>query len=302
MRVTICSLNFSPQHVAHLVALVDLYRSANCEVRLYVDAAYIEWSDRFETLAVGQEIEAYKDVDLLLVYNIGVRHLSLLRHARAAGTKTAYVLHEPFPGLNGLFKEGRSFSRMLGASLLNALLIRETDVVLLPSEFAKHTYEKYSLFLNHNYYVFPLVFRDEYDSSNTFKRKYFSFIGGFTDPHGRKQFLEFVRFASAVDASLVFQITTSTNLDTYLRQDWMADLVSKERIIVRHGTYLTSEEINRSYRESICVWALYNKATQSGMVVNAMMQGTPVITRNVGSMTDEVSHGVNGIVLSLIHI
>lgn len=298
MNITICSLNFSPQHVAHLAALVELFFAVDCKVALYLDAAYTEWSDYCGAAIVSDESGAYgEDVDLLLVYNIGAKHLGLMRRASTANTRTAYVLHEPYPGFLSLLSEGHSLPRMVGASMLNAFLVKTADTVLLPSRFAKSKYEAHMAFLNQCYSVLPLVFRDEYVGTCAVDRQYFSFIGGFTDPHNREQFLEFVKYASYADESVRFLIATSTNLSDYLRRDWLAALIDEKRVVVRHGKFLTTEEINMCYRESICVWAVYNKATQSGVVVNAMMQATPVIARDVGSMTDEVEDGVTGVLL-----
>jgi glycosyltransferase involved in cell wall biosynthesis len=63
---------------------------------------------------------------------------------------------------------------------------------------------------------------------------------------------------------------------------------------VQHGRGLSNDEINLHYLDCFCVWAVYRRSTQSGVMANAFMAGSPVIATRVGSFPEYVVPGVNG--------
>ena len=67
-----------------------------------------------------------------------------------------------------------------------------------------------------------------------------------------------------------------------------------DRIEIRCGRPLGNDEINRCYLESFCVWNIYRRSTQSGVLPKAFMFGTPVIASRVGAFPEWVEEGVNG--------
>ncbi len=82
----------------------------------------------------------------------------------------------------------------------------------------------------------------------------------------------------------------------------LPDFVSKDRVVgdhmhqieIRCGKPLSNEEMNRCYAESYCVWNLYRRSTQSGVLPKALMFGAPVIASEVGAFPEFVEEGVTG--------
>lgn len=77
-------------------------------------------------------------------------------------------------------------------------------------------------------------------------------------------------------------IATKTNIDVYLRSPLLAQAMMDGRLTVQSGRTMSSQEINTFYRRSICVWNVYNRSIQSGVLPNALMQGTPLIVNQNG--------------------
>jgi len=82
-------------------------------------------------------------------------------------------------------------------------------------------------------------------------------------------------------------------LPRYVLRDPM---ISRHRARVETccGRPLQTEEINRCYSESLCVWNVYRRSTQSGVLPKALMFGTPVLISQTGSFAEFVEDGVHG--------
>lgn len=194
-----------------------------------------------------------------------------------------YVLHEPRDSVKALMAEGRDIVKTIGANLVNSLICRRVTKVLLASETGKANYQRYMRRCNSNYAVFPLMFLDEYEADKEYSRLYFSFIGGFTDVHACGKFLDFMEYALSETDDVKFLIATKTDVSAYLKNDILQESIKNGRLVVQAGRPMTTNEINGFYRQSICVWNAYNRSTQSGVLPNALLQGTPVIVNTNGA-------------------
>ena len=120
------------------------------------------------------------------------------------------------------------------------------------------------------------------------ERKYFSFIGGFTKLRGCYQFLDLIKYSISEDNGVRFLIATRSSIDSQIEDPVIKQAISDGRLSVYSGKPMTSKEINYHYRESICAWNAYITSTQSGVLANALMQGTPVIVTDRGDSADIV--------------
>ena len=295
MKIVVVSVNCKPTHVAHIKAFYKLFDTLGHNVVLYLNPEYQKWMDlsTYNWISSKEELNEYSP-DLCLIYNIGIENLIIQTISKRCGSKLVYTLHEPFPGWRAMIKEGASMPRAIAAYFLNALITIRSDLVMLPSLKAEENYKRYSKVLNDNSVYFPLIFTDEYNGNIKYSREFFSFIGTFSDPHGREEFLNFVRYAAEEDDQIKFLISTSTDISRWLDDSVLKHLASEGRLEIHHGRFMSTNEINASYRRSICTWAVYNRTTQSGVVLNALMQGSPVVARKIGNMETDIKDGIDG--------
>ena len=71
-------------------------------------------------------------------------------------------------------------------------------------------------------------------------------------------------------------------------------MINSGTLRLSYGRPLTNLEINQAYERSFCVWNVYRRSTQSGVLPKAFMFGTPVIASNLGSFPEFVRDGENG--------
>ena len=65
-------------------------------------------------------------------------------------------------------------------------------------------------------------------------------------------------------------------------------------LLFQQGRPLTEKEMCDAYRRSCAVWNGYRRSTQSGVLPNSYMQGTPVMATHLPSFDEFVIPGVNG--------
>lgn len=285
MKVAVVSLNFSPGHIAHLRAYKELFLAITDEVTLFLAPNYEQFIGVEKGITYTENIHIIINYqpDVVFIYNISTSNIALVEACKKIGIKTVYVLHEPKGSIKELMAEGKDIIKTIGANVVNSVICRRVDKVLLASESGKNNYERYMRNCNRNYSVFPLIFVDEFDANKEYKREYFSFIGGFTEAHACNEFLEFMEFGLSETEDIRFLIATKMDVSEYLKKDIIKKSICDGRLIVQDGRPMTAEEINGFYRRSICVWNAYNRSTQSGVLPNALMQGAPVIVNENGA-------------------
>lgn len=266
------------------------------DVEFFLSPGYEKYIHAMSNVRYTDRIQAIinSKPDIIFVYNISIGNLRLFTLCKKNTIKIVYMLHEPLVGINELIAEGRDIIKTIGANIINTILCAKADKVLLASEKGKIDYEKYMRKWNNHYDIFPLIFLDEYDSTKEIKRKYFSFIGGFTDAHACKDFLKFVDYCLSEDIDMIFLIATKTDLSELQKRVEYQKAINSGRLIICSGRPMTVNEINDLYRQSICVWNAYNRSTQSGVLANAMMQGTPAIVNECGSANEIVKDRIAG--------
>lgn len=151
----------------------------------------------------------------------------------------------------------------------------------LPSINGEKEYLKIDVNFNKNYFIYPLIFKDELtDTINLKEKKYFSYIATVDDSKRFKEFLSFIKYYNKKNDKIKFLIATKSNIDIYLDKE-LKFMINNGTLKVRHGVDLNNSEINAAYNKSWCVWLLYESSTQSGVLCKSFMFGTPVIASNI---------------------
>jgi len=302
MRVAICSLRFSPGHLSHIVAYAKLFREVSSEIILWLHQDYSKLFSNNQFSVSWYPMEYPENVEtLFFLYNASTKNHLVAREYKFNGTKIIYVYHEPWAGFSEYLKEG--FKQTLKASIahhFSTKTLKLADLVIVPSNYALRLYKRTDMRYNENVVSIPLLLDDELDKEIDPKKKvHFSYIGHAVKGHAFYQYISIIKKLSKLDKNFKFQIATRTNIGSLLSSDSvLKKLVSQGRLVVKHGRPLTNAEINEAYETSLCVWNIYRRSTQSGVLPKAFMFGTPVIASNIGSFPEYVKSGENGFLVN----
>lgn len=287
-------MHFGPGHTAHLDAYKHLLDECGFESALFLAPAYLKlFSDekiKKDIITSLEDALKFKP-DVVWLYNIGFEDRQFIR-AFKQHSKLVYVLHEPYMGIHEILKEGKNIPYMVVAALLNAWICSQSYRVVLSSAYAVANCKKYMPGTYQKSLTFPLIFPDKYISTS--KRQYFSMIGGYSDPHASDEFLSFVK-ESHQKNTIKFQIVTRTDISEKLKDTVLQKMMKDGRLLIQHGRPLTEDEMNLAYRRSFCTWNAYRRSTQSGVLANSFMQGTPVMATHLGSFEEYVKNGETGV-------
>lgn len=303
MNVAVISLKYAPGHVAHIRAYLLLFEQLGCDVSLVAvpeyenEVADIECNKLFTEDVSSQDFSVY---DRVVLYNLSFDNIKIAGRCRRAGVRVYYILHEPWPGLRKIAKEGKGKNIFwaLCCAAINAVICNRSYKVILASNNAMTNYRKYMRHCNGRCRVFPLIFEDKYSEPES--RRWVSYIGAFYPSHGCTEFLDFVGYAVRAGLGLEFLIASKDDVSGYILQE-NADLksaVEQGILTICEGRSFSLDEINYYYRNSICVWNAYTRSTQSGVMINALMNGTPVITNDNGSAHEIIKNNSEGVFIS----
>ncbi|OOC44216.1 glycosyltransferase [Thermosipho sp. 1074] len=302
MKVCIASLKFSPAHYSHILAYSKGFSELGNDVYLLLDENYkkIVINDSVTNkIWYSKKNRISERFDLVLFHNVSVVNHVVSRKLKIKGSKIAYVYHEPWEGFyNRLKNEGkmRAIKSTL-AHFFSVRMLRLSDIVIVPSNYALELYEKHDKKFNGSVVKIPLLFDDEFNKEiiDISKKKYFSYIGHAVKGHAFDKYLEFIKFLYKSKANLKFEIATRTDLSKWIYKDKILQLmIADGSLKISHGRPLRNQEINKAFERSFCVWNLYRRSTQSGVLPKAFMFGTPVIASYIGSFPEYVESGFNG--------
>lgn len=301
VNVFILSNNYSPGYYSHLKAYYKIFKDMGFNPFLYIDRAYKFFLDNDnEKMNYYYTDNLYFDErpEIVLFVNPCINmHKKAKYFKEILHSKIIYVYHEPWDGLiNYLVNEKITTTfKMIVAHYYSKQMLKVCDAVLVCSKYALKKYELLDKKYNKNVYYLPLLFVDENAHMQDFNRKYFSFIGGATKSRAFDTYLEFVKYNLLHNTNITFQIATRVNIENLIDSD-LKYAIKNEQIKIIHGRVLSNEEINLAYKQSFCVWNLYNRSTQSGVLAKSFVFGTPVIASNIGSFSEFVKNYYNGII------
>ena len=299
-KIAIISLRFNPAFIQHLIAYAKAARELGHEPEFVLDPAYRDFPElnlavsHYET-STNTPTVAWRCAIFL---NPSLKNQKLARALKQEGSKIFYVYHEPWQmSLDYLWSEGLVGTlKAIVAHHVTVPALRLADTVMVPSQYGLDKYQHSDARYNANGIYLPLMYDDEGPSAIAgflLQKQYFGYIGSLCRSHGFDQYLSFIRYALQRDLRVSFLIASRNPLPVSITSDPLFSR-NPERVKIRCGKPLGNDEINRCYAESICVWNLYRRSTQSGVLPKAFMFGTPVIAENIGSFPEFTQDGLNG--------
>lgn len=292
LKMVIISDRFVPAFLAQTESFYLLGKECGYQTKRFLHGDYSRFvTDDKDILWEEGQLYSYQ-ADIAIFTNVSFSIPKLAQKLRKEGCKSCYVLHEPYPGVREMRKEGKTFMRAMLRTLLDAYICKKVDRVLMPSEKSLGCYRHYYRRGNQSS-MFPVMFPDKpiLEESN---RTYFSFVGSFSSSHNAEGFIAFMHYAYEQKLDITFRICTRTDISGYLQDSVLRELIEQHKLVINHGEVLCDASINEVYRQSICVWTIYTKSMQSGVLGQAYMMGTPVIASHAGNFDEVVLPGATG--------
>lgn len=171
-------------------------------------------------------------------------------------------------------------------------LLENTDVAIVSSNMASHLFDlRYPNFSGKKMFV-PLMYEDlgnsGFDMQN---REHVTFVGPPVPAKNPEKFLEIVRYSNENNLNSKFLLISRTKVkDGYFREKNL-QVFRRERI--------SDEEFGELIKRSIAVLTPYRRETQSSVILVSYMYGTPVVSSDVGGLTEFVSHKKTGYILDV---
>ena len=299
-KIGIISLRFNPAFVQHAIAFAKLIREAGHEPEFLLDDRY-KCFPEFLTVAPVFGIECIQSLGgwtHAIFMNSAAENEKIGKTLKSRGTKLIYILHEPWQiTWNFIKSEGAWQSiKTMTAHRLATPVLEICDRVLLASQHGLEIYRRHDAKYNPDCIYFPLIYDDtapEDKQSLLGRKKYLGFVGALCRSHGFDHYLSFMRYVFRNNLDLQFLIASRNPLPDLVRRDPILG-PKLNQIEIRCGRPLSNEEMDRCYAESFCVWMLYRRSTQSGVLPKALMFGAPVIASSVGSIPEYITERVNG--------
>jgi len=286
-----------------MVAYGKLLRELGYTVTFILDDGYLHFPD-FSTVGKPVSCTGLKlcEFEVAIFCNSAPRNPQVAARMRASATTVLYLYHEPISvwDWKSLGQEGwKQIVRFPFSAYFSARLLLQSSAAIVPSAFARKQYQRNYSHYNRKVFELPLLFEDEVDAINaglrTGEKKYFGFIGSASRGHGFDKFVAFAKYAIRRGSTIPFVIATRRSISRLLRTDEeLASYAQEGRIQIEHGRVFSNEEINRYYLDSFCVWNVYRRSTQSGVLPRSFMAGTPVLASRIGSFPEFIREGVTG--------
>ena len=275
-KALIISLNFNPGHVSHMVAGYRQYEELGYEPVYCVAPRFVDFLPEGSRICVYGKDSVPEAAVALFVFP-SEKNLGLIRALKRRGTRVIYIFHEPLGPLKEFREAGFSLKYLVKLWLINrinALTVKWSDEILLPSRKALELYKASPLYKNANYRYLPLLYTDERTAELAgTPRRYFSYIGTVAADHSFAEYLSFVEWAVKENRlpQLNFLIATRSEFDV------PEVLAASPRVKIQKGRPLTDAEINEAYASSYVIWNAYARTTQSGVLAKSFMFGTPAV-------------------------
>lgn len=229
---------------------------------------------------------------MLLLYNPHPLNIALAALARVTCRKGICLLylHEPSTGSKPA-PDLSSYLYRFATQASQAVLVRLANHVAVPSPNAnlvlRHSFPRISA----KVHTCPLLIPDTGHEGGTQPREHVSMVGR-VFPDGRVEaFLALVERVAESGEGFRFRIVTPSNISGYVKGLSKRALACLD-VISRPD--LSDREIDTYLRSSIAVLAMHTQGAQSGVTPVALMNGTPIVARDLPMFSQFVTHRHNG--------
>lgn len=298
-KVVIISLRFNPAFLQFLAAYAKAVRALDYDVAFLLDPEYRRFPEIENTAPVFfPEAISEQNWSHAIFLNPSVSNREAAAALRRKGVRILYIFHEPWQlSLRYLSVEGPVATiRGFIAHRATVPVLKLADSVMIPSQWGLKIYQRTDARFNPQAVYMPLIMDDEAPADlvkDLSRKQYFGFIGALNRSHAFDQYVAFMRRTLSQRRDLRFLIASRNPLpaalagDPIFRQD-------SGNLEIRCGRPLDSDEMNQCYADCFCIWNIYRRSTQSGVLPKAFMFGAPVLATQVGAFPEFVREGVNG--------
>lgn len=299
MNILIVSMHFSPGFIGHMKAWYKLSEECGYNVKLFFDQKYAKYFDisEYNYTTELKEVDVFRP-SIAVVQNTGFENVEFFKWSSKHNCKIFYILHEPYMGMKELLKDGSYLAKQAIACILNVWLCAKATRVILCSQYAEENCQKYMKGAYRKKAFLPLLFLDDYRQNEDVDREYFSMIGTYAEPHGSDVFIKYIKEAYENGSKQKFQIATRSDITEMISEPVYKKMQDDGQLLIQQGRPLTEEEMSAAYRRSIATWNGYRRSTQSGVLPNAFMQGTPVVATKLGSFEEFIKPGNTGVFIN----
>lgn len=234
---------------------------------------------------------------LLLFYNTHPLNVFMVRLAERLRPDSYRVLfcHEPYKPQKRVYGY-KGQLRILGAEFINAVTLRWSTDVIVPSRIAAERFKlRYPRFRGRLHECTLLVPDLSKVSKPRPERKYFSYVGRVNRATGFRLFTALVNHVVSNGLDLNFAIITPDSVEGSFPGSVSGAAPNLVHLINRPR--ISDEDIYQVLGTSLGVLRLDEEITQSGVVPLAYSAGTPVIARGIPGLVQHVRHLDTGYVV-----
>jgi glycosyltransferase involved in cell wall biosynthesis len=313
--ICVGSLNYSPVFKSHCCAFGKACEDSGYTVRYLFSREY-DWmlptSVRSNTIFVGnstgitsmlrdtlslQNAKLLKKILIeekpthVYLHNYHILNNYVSKICRKQGIKFIYHAHEPYVE-NKHAHGGLLQFRLHFSEYMEARLLRNTDVAIVSSKEGSRLFEKrYSWFQGRKLEI-PLLYEDLYTIIPAAHRQFITFVGPPVPAKGPDIFLKIVDYADKNNLGWSFLLISRKKITN-------PDILRKRNLTVFHKERITDEEYGNLIRRSFVVITPYKRETQSSAILVSYMYGTPVVSSNVGGLSEFVLTGKTGYLVDI---
>lgn len=192
-------------------------------------------------------------------------------------------VHEPFVEKKNVYGGLKQYWLYL-FEYAQEKLLEKTDIAILSSDRALQLFKKrYQNFSGKKIQI-PLIYEDsECNLMVSNNRKFITFIGPPVEAKGPETFLEIMEYSENNKLNLSFMLISRAKIMD-------PRYYGKKNLTLFYKEKISDEEIGDIIKQSIMTITPYKVATQSSVILVSNMYGTPVISNNVGGLSETVHH------------
>ncbi|MFZ2184288.1 MAG: glycosyltransferase [Enterococcus sp.] len=311
--IWIGSFQFSPIYKSHCCALGNQLEKLGFSVRYLFSKEY-DWMltdhQKKNTIFIGNSTDILSAIrdgfdlrnvailrekiiserpDYIYMYNFHpFLNYYLAKLAQRNKIKYIYHMQEPYAENKKIYG-GASQYWLHTFEFFQEKLVNNVNTVVLSSNVARNLFKKRYKKFKRNVIFIPLMYEDLGHNDRNEKRRYITFIGPPVPSKSPETFLKIIDNTQDLDLDYLLITRKPVRDKKYIKKN--LEIYFKERI--------SDYEIGDNLSRSIMTIAPYKVSTQSSVILTSFMYGTPVLSTNVGGISEVASHGKTGYLVNL---